>query len=117
MSEDPILETFNGGWRGIDDWYDNALVDLEVEIGKVGKEREEFEVVVELDRVGEHCSNVIRTESSGAPICSIGFAQGLGRNIKGDNPEGPTEGATLVDARPLEEQEYKLRGDTQVDHR
>ena len=88
---------------GVDNRDDDTLVDLEVKVGKVSKEREEFVVVVELDRVREDSTNVISTKTSGAPICAISFLEGFGWNIKGNHPKCPAEGTTLVDARPLEE--------------
>ena len=110
------MEASDGGRIGIDDWNDDALVDVEMEVGKFSKERKELVVVVKLDRMGKNCTDIICTQSGGAPICAICFLECLGRDIEGDNPEGPTEGAALVDARPLKKEKDKVRGDTQEDH-
>ena len=69
----PILEARDRGRMGINDRNDDTLVDLEVKVGKVSEEGEEFVVVVELDRVREDSTNVISTKTSGAPICAVCF--------------------------------------------
>ena len=58
---EPVLEASDGGRIGINDWNDDALVDLEMEVGKVSKERKELVVVVELDRMWKNSTDIIST--------------------------------------------------------
>ena len=70
-----------------------------------------------MHRVLLDSADVISTEACGAPRGNISFGEGAGSNIKGSDPQGATGGATLADARQLEEQEDESVRGAIVDNR